>query len=164
MRTTRPAARIRAFTPRFTSYAPIPILYRRPSPSASTRTARSPGPLYRAGAASRRRRYGAIVRRQGQEYLGELKRMCALRSAKECAASELREAFTGQTSGRIALLRIHLGQGLSRGERIDRAIQKATELGANEISHADRQPRQWWRCEVRLLKPLDRRTNAPTNG
>lgn len=42
-------------------------------------------------------------------------------------------------------LRIHLGQGLSRGERMDWAIQKATELGVSEIT-----PIVSERCEVRL--------------
>ncbi|MFN3581107.1 MAG: 16S rRNA (uracil(1498)-N(3))-methyltransferase [Pseudomonas sp.] len=42
-------------------------------------------------------------------------------------------------------LRIHLGQSMSRGDRMDWAIQKATELGANEIT-----PLQTERCEVRL--------------
>ncbi|RBL67730.1 16S rRNA (uracil(1498)-N(3))-methyltransferase, partial [Pseudomonas sp. MWU13-2625] len=40
---------------------------------------------------------------------------------------------------------IHLGQGLSRGERMDWAIQKATELGVSEIT-----PIFSERCEVRL--------------
>jgi 16S rRNA (uracil1498-N3)-methyltransferase len=42
-------------------------------------------------------------------------------------------------------LQIHLGQGLSRGERMDWAIQKATELGVTEIT-----PIFSDRCEVRL--------------
>ena len=42
-------------------------------------------------------------------------------------------------------LRVHLGQGLSRGERMDWAIQKATELGVTEIT-----PLFSERCEVRL--------------
>lgn len=39
----------------------------------------------------------------------------------------------------------HLGQGLARGEKMDFVIQKATELGANEIT-----PLITERCEVRL--------------
>lgn len=39
----------------------------------------------------------------------------------------------------------HLGQGLCRGERMDFVIQKATELGVNEIT-----PLFTERCEVRL--------------
>ncbi|WP_210398121.1 16S rRNA (uracil(1498)-N(3))-methyltransferase [Motiliproteus sediminis] len=42
-------------------------------------------------------------------------------------------------------LRIELGQGLSRGERMDYAVQKATELGVSAIT-----PIQTERCEVRL--------------
>lgn len=50
--------------------------------------------------------------------------------------------FDGQPESPLA---IHLGQGLSRGERMDWAIQKATELGAKEIT-----PLLTERCEVRL--------------
>lgn len=39
----------------------------------------------------------------------------------------------------------HLGQGLARGEKMDFVIQKATELGVNEIT-----PLFTERCEVRL--------------
>lgn len=39
----------------------------------------------------------------------------------------------------------HLGQGLARGEKMDFVIQKATELGVNEIT-----PLITERCEVRL--------------
>jgi 16S rRNA (uracil1498-N3)-methyltransferase len=42
-------------------------------------------------------------------------------------------------------LKVHLGQVLSRGERMDFAIQKATELGVTEIT-----PLFSERCEVRL--------------
>ncbi len=73
----------------------------------------------------------------GQEYLGEL-----IEVGKKNVRVELREAFTGLAE---SPLRIHLGQGLSRGERMDWAIQKATELGASEIT-----PIVSERCEVRL--------------
>jgi len=73
----------------------------------------------------------------GQEFLGEL-----IEVGKKSVRVELREAFAGQAE---SPLRIHLGQGLSRGERMDWAIQKATELGANEISLIVSE-----RCEVRL--------------
>ncbi|MDG9923177.1 MULTISPECIES: 16S rRNA (uracil(1498)-N(3))-methyltransferase [unclassified Pseudomonas] len=73
----------------------------------------------------------------GQEYLGEL-----IEVGKKTVRVELREQFAGQPESR---LRVHLGQGLSRGERMDWAIQKATELGANEIT-----PIVSERCEVRL--------------
>ncbi|WP_137973626.1 16S rRNA (uracil(1498)-N(3))-methyltransferase [Pseudomonas sp. F(2018)] len=73
----------------------------------------------------------------GQEYLGEL-----IEVGKKAVRVELREQFAGQPE---SSLRVHLGQGLSRGERMDWAIQKATELGASEIT-----PIISERCEVRL--------------
>ena len=73
----------------------------------------------------------------GQEYLGEL-----IEVGKKTVRVELREQFAGQAE---SPLRIHLGQGLSRGERMDWAIQKATELGVGEIT-----PIVSERCEVRL--------------
>lgn len=73
----------------------------------------------------------------GQEYLGEL-----IEVGKKAVRVELREQFTGQPE---SALRVHLGQGLSRGERMDWAIQKATELGAAAIT-----PIVSERCEVRL--------------
>ena len=73
----------------------------------------------------------------GHEYLGEL-----IEVGKKAVRVELREAFDGLAE---SPLRIHLGQGLSRGERMDWAIQKATELGASEIT-----PIVSERCEVRL--------------
>jgi 16S rRNA (uracil1498-N3)-methyltransferase len=44
-------------------------------------------------------------------------------------------------------LHIHLGQGISRGERMDYAVQKSVELGVAEIT-----PLITERCEVRLTK------------
>jgi len=73
----------------------------------------------------------------GREYLGEL-----LEVGKKGVRVELREELAGLPE---SPLRIHLGQGLSRGERMDWAIQKATELGAAEIT-----PIISERCEVRL--------------
>jgi 16S rRNA (uracil1498-N3)-methyltransferase len=73
----------------------------------------------------------------GQEYLGEL-----VEVGKKAVRVELREAIAGMAE---SPLRVHLGQGLSRGERMDWAIQKATELGVAEIS-----PIVSERCEVRL--------------
>lgn len=73
----------------------------------------------------------------GQEFLGEL-----IEVGKKTVRVELREQFTGQPE---SALRVHLGQGLSRGERMDWAIQKATELGAAQIT-----PIVSERCEVRL--------------
>jgi len=73
----------------------------------------------------------------GQEFLGEL-----IEVGKKAVRVELRETFAGLPE---SPLHIHLGQGLSRGERMDWAIQKATELGARVIS-----PIVSERCEVRL--------------
>ena len=73
----------------------------------------------------------------GQEYLGAL-----IEVGKKAVRVELREQLAGQAE---SPLRIHLGQGLSRGERMDWAIQKATELGVCEIT-----PIVSERCEVRL--------------
>ncbi|MBT8767730.1 16S rRNA (uracil(1498)-N(3))-methyltransferase [Metapseudomonas boanensis] len=73
----------------------------------------------------------------GQEYLGELAEV-----GKKVVRVELREAFAGVAE---SPLQVHLGQGLSRGERMDWAIQKATELGVAQIT-----PLVSERCEVRL--------------
>ena len=73
----------------------------------------------------------------GQEYRGEL-----IEVGKKAVRVELHEQLPGQAE---SPLRVHLGQGLSRGERMDWAIQKATELGAAEIT-----PIVSERCEVRL--------------
>lgn len=73
----------------------------------------------------------------GQEYLGEL-----VEVGKKQVRVELRQQLAGQPE---SPLRIHLGQGLSRGERMDWAIQKATELGVAQIT-----PLISERCEVRL--------------
>lgn len=52
-------------------------------------------------------------------------------------------------------LKIHLGQALSRGERMDWAIQKAVELGVSEIT-----PLFTERCEVKLQgERADKRQN-----
>ena len=73
----------------------------------------------------------------GQEYLGQL-----IEVGKKSVRVELTEQLPGQPD---SPLRVHLGQGLSRGERMDWAIQKATELGVAEIT-----PIVSERCEVRL--------------
>jgi len=62
----------------------------------------------------------------GPEFLGEL-----VEVGKKAVRVELRERLAGQPE---SPLRVHLGQGLSRGERMDWAIQKATELGVAAIS------------------------------
>jgi 16S rRNA (uracil1498-N3)-methyltransferase len=61
-----------------------------------------------------------------------------------------KKSLTLQLHGRRAnasdpLLAIHLGLGLSRGERMDYAIQKATEAGVGSIT-----PLLTERCEVKL--------------
>lgn len=73
----------------------------------------------------------------GMEYLGELSEV-----NKRQVRVELSEQLPGMPE---SPLHIHLGQGLSRGERMDWAIQKATELGVAEIT-----PILSERCEVRL--------------
>ncbi|MBT2340158.1 MULTISPECIES: 16S rRNA (uracil(1498)-N(3))-methyltransferase [Pseudomonas] len=73
----------------------------------------------------------------GQEFRGSLAEV-----GKKRVRVKLDEQFAGQLE---SPLRIHLGQGLSRGERMDWAIQKATELGVGEIT-----PIFTERCEVRL--------------
>ncbi len=73
----------------------------------------------------------------GSEFVGEL-----VEVGKKRVLVELREQRAGLAE---SPLRIHLGQGLSRGERMDWAVQKATELGVAEIT-----PIVSERCEVRL--------------
>lgn len=73
----------------------------------------------------------------GQEF-----RAILLEVGKKRVVVQVTETFTGQVE---SLLHTHLGQGLSRGERMDWAIQKATELGVNEIT-----PIFSDRCEVHL--------------
>ncbi|SDS54107.1 16S rRNA m(3)U-1498 methyltransferase [Pseudomonas asplenii] len=73
----------------------------------------------------------------GNEFLGSL-----LEVGKKHVRVQLTETFAGQPD---SPLHLHLGQGLSRGERMDWAIQKATELGVSEIT-----PIVSERCEVRL--------------
>ena len=73
----------------------------------------------------------------GYEYKGMLTEI-----GKKSAHVDIQERFSGVEE---STLRAHLGHGLSRGERMDWAIQKATELGAAEIT-----PVMTERCEVRL--------------
>jgi 16S rRNA (uracil1498-N3)-methyltransferase len=73
----------------------------------------------------------------GPEYLGQL-----IEVGKKTVKVELTEQLPGQPE---SPLQVHLGQGLSRGERMDWAIQKATELGVTQIT-----PILSARCEVRL--------------
>lgn len=73
----------------------------------------------------------------GQEFLGRLTEV-----GKKTVTVELESSQPGQPD---SPLHVHLGQVLSRGERMDWAIQKATELGVTEIT-----PLFSERCEVRL--------------
>ena len=73
----------------------------------------------------------------GDEYLSEITAI-----SKKVVSVELTEQVAGLPDSSLV---IHLGQGLSRGERMDWAIQKATELGVTEIT-----PLFTERCEVRL--------------
>ena len=73
----------------------------------------------------------------GLEYLGQL-----IEVGKKTVRVELTEQLPGLAE---SPLQVHLGQGLSRGERMDWAIQKATELGVAQIT-----PIISERCEVRL--------------
>lgn len=73
----------------------------------------------------------------GHEYLSEITAI-----SKKVVSVELTEQVAGLPDSSLV---IHLGQGLSRGERMDWAIQKATELGVTEIT-----PLFTERCEVRL--------------
>ncbi|WP_313024140.1 16S rRNA (uracil(1498)-N(3))-methyltransferase [Pseudomonas lopnurensis] len=93
-------------------------------------------------------------------YISRVLRLCAGSAVQlfDGSGSEFRGVLTdvGKKSVVVQLheqrpgmaesaLRIHLGQGLSRGERMDWAIQKATELGVAQIT-----PIVSERCEVRL--------------
>lgn len=73
----------------------------------------------------------------GQEYPAMLTEV-----GKKAVTAELAAAIAGQPE---PVLHTHLGQVLSRGERMDWVIQKATELGVSEIT-----PLFSERCEVRL--------------
>lgn len=73
----------------------------------------------------------------GQEYRAVLTEV-----SKKNVRAELTEVLVGLPESH---LKIHLGQGLSRGERMDWAIQKATELGVTQVT-----PVITERSEVRL--------------
>lgn len=73
----------------------------------------------------------------GQEFLGLITQI-----TKKAVVVSLTESFSGLAE---SPLYTHLGQGLSRGEKMDFVIQKATELGVSEIT-----PLITERCEVRL--------------
>lgn len=73
----------------------------------------------------------------GREYSATL---CNV--TKRSATADITEALA---PGRESPLHLRIGQAISRGERMDYAIQKATELGTNRIT-----PLFTERCEVRL--------------
>lgn len=75
----------------------------------------------------------------GDEFLANLTQV-----GKKTVVVQLTEKIAGLPE---SPLKIHLGQGLSKGERMDWAIQKATELGATEIT-----PLITEHSEVRLNK------------
>src|SRR5690606_35167982 len=78
-----------------------------------------------------------IFNGSGQEWPGEI---------LDVSKREVRLALGAPVSGLAeSPLQIHLGQAISRGERMDWAIQKAVELGVAEIT-----PLFTERCEVRL--------------
>lgn len=73
----------------------------------------------------------------GQEWPGEV-----IEVARKQVTVRLAPAIPGLPE---SPLKVHLGQAMSRGERMDWAIQKAVELGANQIT-----PLFTQRCEVKL--------------
>ncbi|WOD10965.1 16S rRNA (uracil(1498)-N(3))-methyltransferase [Halopseudomonas laoshanensis] len=78
-----------------------------------------------------------IFNGSGREWPGEI-----LAVSKREVKVRLGAAIDGMPE---SALRVHLGQAMSRGERMDWAIQKAVELGVNEIT-----PLFTERCEVKL--------------
>ncbi|MBL4835354.1 MAG: 16S rRNA (uracil(1498)-N(3))-methyltransferase [Pseudomonas sp.] len=78
-----------------------------------------------------------IFNGSGQEWPGEV-----VEVSKRLVSVRLDAAQPGIAD---SALRVHLGQAMSRGERMDWAIQKAVELGASEIT-----PLFTERCEVKL--------------
>lgn len=73
----------------------------------------------------------------GQEYLAELTEV-----AKRSVTAKV---LSAAQPARISPLKISIGQSISRGERMDYAVQKATELGMATMT-----PLFSERCEVRL--------------
>ena len=79
----------------------------------------------------------SIFNGQGGEYLGELHEV----SKKHVSVKIL--SFTDKDVE--SPLKIHLGQGVSRGDKMDFTIQKSVELGVTEIT-----PLFTERCGVKL--------------
>lgn len=78
-----------------------------------------------------------IFNGSGEEWPGEI-----LEASKRQVRLALAQPVAGMPE---SPLQIHLGQAVSRGERMDWAIQKAVELGVSQIT-----PLFTERCEVRL--------------
>jgi len=78
-----------------------------------------------------------IFNGSGQEWPGEV-----MAAGKREVLIKLQAAIAGLPE---SPLQTHLGQAMSRGERMDWAIQKAVELGVNQIT-----PLFTERCEVKL--------------
>lgn len=88
-----------------------------------------------------------IFNGSGQEWPGEISAV-----SKREVSVHLQAPVDGTPE---SPLRTHLGQALSRGERMDWAIQKAVELGVSEIT-----PLFTERCEVKLQgERADKRQN-----
>ena len=88
-----------------------------------------------------------IFNGSGQEWPGEV-----LEAGKREVRIELGAPLAGLAE---SPLQVHLGQAMSRGERMDWAIQKAVELGVAQIT-----PLMTERCEVRLQgERADKRLN-----
>ena len=73
----------------------------------------------------------------GQEYTAEVTEV-----GKKAVSASIGDSQAGQPA---SPLHTHLGQVMSRGDRMDYAIQKATEMGVTEIT-----PLFSERCEVKL--------------
>lgn len=88
-----------------------------------------------------------IFNGSGQEWPGEV---------LEAGKRQVRIALGAPVNGLSeSTLQVHLGQAMSRGERMDWAIQKAVELGVTQIT-----PLMTERCEVRLQgERADKRLN-----
>ncbi|MDC9719443.1 MAG: 16S rRNA (uracil(1498)-N(3))-methyltransferase [Gammaproteobacteria bacterium] len=91
---------------------------------------------------------GKVLRMQEQQEiilfngLGEQVSAHIVSISKKAVSVFVNAPFAGPTA---SPLHTHLGQVMSRGERMDYAIQKATELGVNQIT-----PLFSNRCEVKL--------------
>ena len=121
-----------------TQHETVPLLYRRPPEHSANTNCPKPRPITSAACCAwpKAMRCNCSTARAMSFAPRWWK---SARSASWCRSMK---ASPGRSSRR---LQIHLGQGLSRGERMDWAIQKATELGVTEIT-----PIFSDRCEVRL--------------